>query len=48
MSGFKLSTSSRIGRSSYCTPSGFTSWPAARSVLMTSYSVFQTLISCSL
>ena len=30
-----------------CTPSGRTSCPAARSVLTTSYSVFQTLISCS-
>ena len=41
----KLSISSRSGLISSCTPSGRTSWPAARKVLTTSNSVFQTLIS---
>ena len=45
MSGFQFSTASRIGASSFWTPSVRTSCPLARSVVTTSYSVFQTLIS---
>src|SRR5258708_24456335 len=36
-SGFQLSISSRIGLSSSSTPSGRTSWPAARSVRSEEY-----------
>src|SRR6202790_1533312 len=43
--GLKLSISSRTGLISSCTPSGRTSWPAARKVLTTSNSVFHPLIS---